>query len=473
MKMHYLVEHIEAIAYVIAGNDEVTSEQFSQILAAKGVAKKIVDVLRERAKSEMITREDLMSFILTSTLEFGDLSKSMEHSIEKLKMIFEEHLGKNKQEITLEEFKKIIPAKGKDNFFINQIFNIFDQDSSGTISLTEFIETIRQYSRKDDESKIEFLFRVYDVDGDGVITEDEFCQVLTACMEENGLEFDKDDLSNLAHLLFLDGVEEGSEQMTLDGFYDQLHRQEGLVEGLGIMINKWLVPYKQEANRSILLKTYHSLSERYLSKEYWLNNKVFLAFLFLIIIINLVLFILRGFYFRNFCMLSGFTPNMFYVLSRACGRTLLFNSVLVLVLVLRNSITLLRHVGLSSFLPLDSNIYFHKLVGVMIFLQSFVHTVMHLANFSINIQPNPVKILMLSYKYWADYYGEEEVFDLYNDPPGCKKVNSSSPNAVNCLSDSFDVPDGVNHDMIYNNGFFLCQSCSEGGHPWTYMRIGC
>ena len=39
---------------------------------------------------------------------------------------------------------------------------------------------------------------------------------------------------------------------------------------------------------------------------------------------------------------SGFTPNPMYLLSRACGRTLLFNSVLVLVLVLRYSITILR-----------------------------------------------------------------------------------------------------------------------------------
>jgi hypothetical protein len=56
-----------------------------------------------------------------------------------------------------------------------------------------------------------------------VITEKEFQEVLTACMKENGLDFDENELSNLAHLLFLDGVEEGSDTMTLDGFYQQLH----------------------------------------------------------------------------------------------------------------------------------------------------------------------------------------------------------------------------------------------------------
>ena len=40
--------------------------------------------------------------------------------------------------------------------------------------------------------------------------------------------------------------------------------------------------------------------------------------------------------------MNGYTPNPFYLLSRASGRTLLFNSVLVLLLVLRNTITILR-----------------------------------------------------------------------------------------------------------------------------------
>jgi hypothetical protein len=31
-------------------------------------------------------------------------------------------------------------------------------------------------------------------------------------------------------------------------------------------------------------------------------------------------------------MLSGYTPNPLYLLSRACGRVLLFNSILILVL---------------------------------------------------------------------------------------------------------------------------------------------
>ena len=233
-------------------------------------------------------------------------------------------------------------------------------------------------------------------------------------------------------------------------------------------IVKFYQGFKNKDGNNILICSYLPL--RYLSKDYWLSNKGFISFIFLIFIMNLFLFIQRAYYFRNFSMLSGFTPNIFYVLSRACGRTLLFNSVLVLVLVLRNSITLLRKYGLASFLPLDNNIYLHKLVGVLIYLQASLHAIMHVINFAINVQPNPVKFLQLTYKYWEDYYGEDAVLTMYRAPPGCGFVNSSSPESENCLPGSLDVPIGVNSDFVYNNGSFVCQACDENGHPWTYTE---
>jgi hypothetical protein len=118
-----------------------------------------------------------------------------------------------------------------------------------------------------------------------------------------------------------------------------------------------------------------------MNMKYFRNNQAFIFFLCFIILANMILFIQRAVYFRNFTMLSGYTPNPFYLLSRACGRTLLFNSVLILCLVLRYTITLLRNMGLASILPLDNNIYFHKLTGRLIFVQAWIHALMHFINF--------------------------------------------------------------------------------------------
>ena len=98
-------------------------------------------------------------------------------------------------------------------------------------------------------------------------------------------------------------------------------------------------------------------------------------------LINAGLFTSRTYYFRQFTSLDGTTPNPFYMLSRGCGKTLCFNSALILALVLRYTLTKLRALGLGSILPIDHNIYVHKVVGWVIFVQAWVHTIMHLYNF--------------------------------------------------------------------------------------------
>ena len=68
----------------------------------------------------------------------------------------------------------------------------------------------------------------------------------------------------------------------------------------------------------------------------------------------------------------------------------------------RYTITKLRDLGLSIILPLDNNIYIHKVIGRVIFLQAWFHTIMHLCNFAINVQPNPVQFVQLTTAYWPD-----------------------------------------------------------------------
>jgi len=459
-----LVDLIEAITYLVCKDKDVTQDNFYYIFSTRGVASKIIRALN-RDSEDKIGVDDLMNFIMTATRGKHLTAELDEH----LRKVFSDILGKGKKEITFEEFRKIVPCS-KDEFFVRRIFTIFDSDQSGTIDVEEFVHTLVQFSLSEDDSKIEFLFNVYDCEERGVLDKNNFHNVMKACMKENGMKFDEKELSHLADALFKDGVKEGHDTMTLDDFKEQLQRQEGLVEGLGIMINKWLVPPKSAPEKTICKRLSECLPLRYVSKDYWANNKRFLIFILILFLINGALFIHRAYYFRNFSMLNGLTPNPFYLLSRANGRTLLFNSVLVVILVLRNTITLLRRFGLGTILPLDNNIYLHKLVGVLIFIQASSHAVMHLCNFAINVQPDPVKFVQLTYKYWEDYYGAGVPLTLYNLPPGCSVVDASSPDAEYCLPGSLDVPGGVNPDYIYNNGSFLCQACTGEGKSWTYAE---
>ena len=50
-------------------------------------------------------------------------------------------------------------------FFTERVFQIFDNDNSGSISLPEFLDAMHQFSGKSPDDKIKFLFKVYDIDG--------------------------------------------------------------------------------------------------------------------------------------------------------------------------------------------------------------------------------------------------------------------------------------------------------------------
>lgn len=457
-----LIELLEAVTYLVCQDNHVVPDTFYKIWSSRGVVTKLMRCI-DKDVDDTTTVEEFMSFVITVTnpLKKGVLN---EENIAWLEQVFRENVGRGKEEFTLEEFKKIVPSRNE--FFVERAFRIFDKDGSGTVSLAEFIETMHQFSGQGDDEKISFLFKVYDLNDDGLIDESDLREVMKACMLENGMEFDEKEVSDLANALFEDAVKEGCAGITVDDLKDQLQRHEGLLENLTISIGKWLVPPKPS---SIPRQSWcQMLSEKlphHFSASYWRNNRPFLAFLYFIILFNLGFMAQRAYYFRDFAMLSGMTPNPFYMLSRAAGRGLLINSIIIIVLVLRYCITFLRRMGLAHKLPLDQNIYFHKFVGWLIFALSWVHTVMHLLNFGINIQPNPVKFLQLNNAHWIEIASNWTMVG-YNSPPGCNIVPRESNLTQLCDPDSFDTIWPRNVTITH------CEACDPEleGAKWSYTE---
>ena len=48
---------------------------------------------------------------------------------------------------------------------MERAFRIFDCDGNGTVSMTEFIDTMHKFAGQSSDEKLVFLFRVYDLDG--------------------------------------------------------------------------------------------------------------------------------------------------------------------------------------------------------------------------------------------------------------------------------------------------------------------
>lgn len=140
-------------------------------------------------------------------------------------------------------------------FFTERVFQIFDKDNSGSISLQEFIDAMHQFAGQSPDDKIRFLFKVYDLDGksliiyfdpdmilcfivsalgDGLIQHKELQHVMRACMEENGMQFSEEQIDDLTMAMFEDADTNNRGTITYEALKNQLEKHGGLLENLSI-----------------------------------------------------------------------------------------------------------------------------------------------------------------------------------------------------------------------------------------------
>ncbi len=85
--------------------------------------------------------------------------------------------------LTKEEFQKIYRQFfpfGDPSSFADYVFNVFDEDKSGSIDFKEFICALSVTSRGKMEDKLDWAFQLYDIDGDGKISYDEMLAIVEA-----------------------------------------------------------------------------------------------------------------------------------------------------------------------------------------------------------------------------------------------------------------------------------------------------
>ena len=83
-------------------------------------------------------------------------------------------------------------------------------------------------------------------------------------------------------------------------------------------IGKWLVPPAAPRAKTLSQRLKDSIPPQF-TTMYWRNNRQFVTFLFFLVSINIILFVHRAYYFKDFATLTGETPNGFYMMSRANG----------------------------------------------------------------------------------------------------------------------------------------------------------
>ncbi|KAM7257469.1 hypothetical protein ACFE04_013210 [Oxalis oulophora] len=196
-------------------------------------------------------------------------------------------------------------------------------------------------TRKDYDCRLQIFFDMCDKDGDGKVTEDEVRELIILSASENKLTNLKKNASTYASLIM--------EELDPDhhGFIEIYH----LETLLSLMVNN----ASQASLKLCKIKQPISFMKAMIPSKYR-DPKI------------------EQIKTNPLFQISGLCLSF----AKATAETLKFNMALVLFPVCRKTLTNLRSTFLSTFIPFDDTINFHKLIALAIAIQSFIHTFLHL-----------------------------------------------------------------------------------------------
>lgn len=145
-----------------------------------------------------------------------------------------------------------------------------------------------------------------------------------------------------------------------------MNSEEGNVSKQTLTLTKTMIPkrYRTPASK-ILSKSTEIIHENW--KRVWLVG--------LWALVNLVLFFWK---FHQYKHKDAFKIMGFCLcIAKGAAETLKLNMALILLPVCRRTLTKLRSTFLSTIIPFDDNINFHKMIALAIAIATCVHTIMH------------------------------------------------------------------------------------------------
>ncbi|XP_006823383.1 NADPH oxidase 5-like [Saccoglossus kowalevskii] len=264
------------------------------------------------------------------------------------------------------DFKEALHLKK--SFFAKRFFSLYDNTNTGRVNTRHLLYAINRlyYGTKTD--KLNFLFKVYDVSGNDVIDWNVLRTVLLSSMKDSGVKCTSEQLDTLTDVLFNDADRNGTGVITFEDFRVQLEKYPEILDNLTTSATSWLnpSPKKQQKNKT---PSVFKFIYRYLG-----DNQKCVAFLACYVLLNMALFAEAGY--QNY----GAPSDVWIAIAKGSGRCLSFNTMFIVILMLRKCLTWLRRTMLGYYLPLDDHVMLHKMVGWIIVILSIIHTVSHLLN---------------------------------------------------------------------------------------------
>ncbi len=266
--------------------------------------------------------------------------------------------------------------------YARRIFNLVDRDDSGEVTLWEFIDFAQVLISGSADEKLRIIFDLHDLNGDGTIDPAELREILDRSLNEHSLDIPDEKLTALSHALFQSVDADDSGDISFAEFKSCIDAHPALRDQMVATSATWLrLPQRIDADRRKRSgRFFHSMAET--MERLWQNDRPWLVLLTLYAAANIWLF--RSGLLSE-VMLGSDLPTQ---IAQGAAECLKLNGSIILVSMLRHTLTYLRRTPLGPYLPLDHAITFHKIVGHTTFALALIHVLSFIIAYESLIDPD-------------------------------------------------------------------------------------
>jgi ferredoxin-NADP reductase len=230
----------------------------------------------------------------------------------------------------------------------------------------EFITVAQNVMSGPPGAKLEFLFRLHDVSGDNYLDRDELDCLIHIALAEHDLRLDDQDANRLVEALMKAGDLDGNGKITMGEFIHMMSSHPDLQHRLSEYGVALLMPGKRARARALPPGAAWSGQVR--------NGGLLAGWLAAYALLNVALFAFAFLRYRA----AG--ANLSIQIARGAGLCLNLNAALIVVPMLRHTLTWVRRSALGRALPVDDAVNVHGLIGEVVVALSLVHAGAHVVN---------------------------------------------------------------------------------------------
>ena len=285
------------------------------------------------------------------------------HLLQRLERAFATHAGGDAA-IDAAELQRALGLRS--GYLARRVLALLDANGDGVVRRDEFLEGVRRLVFGSAQEKLAFAFRMHDHNGDGVIERDEMHRMVAMALVEDDVPTRVSHIDHLVDTLFHHADRNRDGKISLEEFETAVCRRPALLAQMTRSEARWIAPDEDLLAHALAPPRPLSLRLRRA-----LENRRVPSLFVALWVLGTVGCLVAG----ALSVYGRGTPRSeaFWMLSRGCTTAIQFNAALIVLPVLRRTLTWLRGTRLSRALPIDEAVDFHRSIGNTLYALTVGH----------------------------------------------------------------------------------------------------